>query len=248
MFSKGSAKVKSGVLVVYGVLVTTRDRRRVEMIAQIKRVAAERLAADGAAGLSLRAVARDLDIAVSALYRYFPGRDDLLTELLVDAFEAQAQAVEEAVRATPDPVEGLRAAFDAYRAWSVAHPAEFGLAYGAPVPGYRAPGERTIRAATRVGDLLFGLVSYAHKHGRLSGPAIKERATRLDPATAAQLAALTGRRAYDVPPGLAALTLDAFVRIHGFVVMEVFGQLRPITPDADAYFRETVDQVLASFG
>ena len=125
------------------VVRTARERARTEIVAAIKASAAEQLATSGAAALSLRAVARDLGLASSALYRYFPSRDALLTALIVDAFDAvgavaeQADAAAVAAGATRhaggSPCAGPSAG------WAVAHPHDYALVYGSPVPGYAAP-------------------------------------------------------------------------------------------------------------
>src|SRR5690348_16157593 len=103
-----------------------RVRRRVETLRAILDAAQAQLVTEGAAALSLRAVARDVGMAVSALYRYVPSRDYLLTELVVTGFAAQAGAVECALREAADPLAGLGAGLWPYRSWSVEHPAEFG--------------------------------------------------------------------------------------------------------------------------
>jgi AcrR family transcriptional regulator len=221
-----------------------RARRRQELVAAIRTAALEELRRSGAAGLSLRAVARDVGIAVSALYRYFPSRDDLLTDLIVRAFDEHADAVE-AGGAHDDVGEALRGAMHAYRAWAVAHPAEFGLAYGAPVPGYAAPPE-TVRPGARIGQFALGLVVRAHAHGRLDRNALRRRAARLSPAVAEQLETWAQGRGQTAPPEMLAVWLDLFVRLHGLVSMEVFGLLRPITPDAAPYALEVFDHELAA--
>ena len=79
------------------------------MIDEIKAIARQHLATDGA-NLSLRAVARDMGMVSSAIYRYFPSRDDLLTALILDAYNALGAAVEAAEargrRATTSPGAG----------------------------------------------------------------------------------------------------------------------------------------------
>lgn len=227
---------------------TRRDRRRADTRARILDAARSRLAQDGAAGLSLRAVARDLGVGVSSLYRYVSGRDELITELLVETFDAQADAVAAATARRRDPVVAIRAGLDAYRRWSLDHATEFGLAYGTPVPGYQAPRDRTIPAAVRVGDTLLGLLAAARDAGRLDpGPALA-RASALSRAERSGLAALVARRGYAVDPGLMSLAADLLITVHGFVVMEMFGQLRPLAPAPDAAFRRTVDGALARIG
>src|ERR687886_335477 len=178
------------------VVPTLRERRREETLRAILDAAHDQLVADGAAALSLRAVARDVGMAVSALYRYVPSRDDLLTELVVAGFAAQADAVERALEEAGDPVEALGAGLWAYRTWSVEHPAEFGLLHGAPVPRYQAPA-RTAAAGARAGDLLAHAVEELCRLGLVDERGVEQRVRRLDRATRADglTADLTGQAA-----------------------------------------------------
>jgi AcrR family transcriptional regulator len=221
-----------------------RERRREETLRAILDAAHAQLVTEGAAALSLRAVAREVGMAVSALYRYVPSRDDLLTELVVAGFTAQADAVERALRDAGDPVAAVGAGLWAYRTWGVEHPAEFGLLYGAPVPGYRAP-RRTIPAGARAGDLLARAVEDLRRAGLLDERGAEHRVRRLDRATRAEFARNARRRGYDLPEAVAALLFDGFVRLHGVTVMEVFGQLRPLTDRPEDYAACLVDGVVA---
>ncbi len=76
---------------------TARQRARAELTREIKEGARRQLAATGADGISLRAVARELGMVSSAVYRYFPSRDDLLTALIIDAYDAVGEAAEQAI-------------------------------------------------------------------------------------------------------------------------------------------------------
>lgn len=147
---------------------TARQLARAELTRAIKEAATRQLAETGAAALSLRAVARDLGLASSALYRYFPSRDALLTALIVDAFNAIGAAAESGAASAAPADPGVRwlAACRAVRQWALAHPHEFALVYGSPVPGYRAPAD-TVDPATRVTRLMAGLVVEAHASGLL---------------------------------------------------------------------------------
>ncbi|MFN8076010.1 MAG: TetR/AcrR family transcriptional regulator [Kineosporiaceae bacterium] len=238
---------------------TLRERRRQETATAILDAARAQLVAEGVPGVTLREVARQLGMAVSALYRYVGSRDDLITELLVEAFTQHADAVDTAVDAALAPSGGqvrtasgladaLARAFAAYRAWALEHPAQFGLAYGAPLPGYRAPAERTIAVAARPGDRLASLVAHAQAEGLLDAQRARARAAELDPGTAADLAALVQRRGYGLDVGWMALLTDTFSRVHGLVAMEVFGHLRPFTADGEAYAAHAVRTCLAAFG
>ncbi|HXV94752.1 MAG TPA: TetR/AcrR family transcriptional regulator, partial [Pseudonocardia sp.] len=129
------------------------------MRATILDTARSHLAEHGAVGLSLRAVARDVGMVSSALYRYFDSRDALLTALIIDAYNSLGTAVETAEAAVPrDDLAGRWSAIAVTtRRWALADPHQYALVYGSPVPGYAAP-QDTVGPATRVtrvlGDLL----------------------------------------------------------------------------------------------
>lgn len=136
-----------------------RQETREKIEAQIIELGRSHLVTEGAAGLSLRAIARDLGMVSSAVYRYVASRDDLLTLLLVDAYSELADAVDHAGAATGGSWrDQLRAMAHAARAWAIAAPARWALLYGSPVPGYHAPRELTVGPGTRVVGALFGAV------------------------------------------------------------------------------------------
>jgi AcrR family transcriptional regulator len=134
----------------------TRDR----IEGQIIELGRRHLITEGAAGLSLRAIARDLGLVSSALYRYVASRDDLLTLLLVDAYSELADAVDGARDETGGTWrDQLFAMARAVRGWAVGKPASWALLYGSPVPGYQAPRDKTIGPGTRVVAALFGAIA-----------------------------------------------------------------------------------------
>ena len=135
-----------------------RQESREKIEAQIIELGRRHLVTEGAAGLSLRAIARDLGMVSSAVYRYVASRDDLLTLLLVDAYSELADAVDAAGAVEPWR-QRLLAMAHAARAWAVDQPARWALLYGSPVPGYLAPRERTVGPGTRVVGALFDAVA-----------------------------------------------------------------------------------------
>jgi AcrR family transcriptional regulator len=142
-----------------GQMVKRRDsRERIE--AQIIELGRRHLVEHGAAGLSLRAIARDLGMVSSAVYRYVSSRDELLTLLLVDGYSELADAVDRARDAMPDVwSDDVVAIAHAARDWAIAHPASWALLYGSPVPGYHAPADRTVGPGTRVVGAVFDAVA-----------------------------------------------------------------------------------------
>lgn len=134
----------------------TRDRIECQIIELGRR----HLVTEGAAGLSLRAIARDLGMVSSAVYRYVASRDELLTLLLVDAYSELAGAVDRARDAAKGSWrDDVLAMAHAARQWAVDQPASWALLYGSPVPGYRAPREQTVGPGTRVVGALFDAVA-----------------------------------------------------------------------------------------
>jgi AcrR family transcriptional regulator len=146
-----------------------RARVRAEMTSEIKAVARRHLETDGA-NLSLRAVARDMGMVSSALYRYFASRDELLTALILDAYNELGEVTEAADAAVFDRAR-LRsrwlAAAKAIRGWALRKPAEYALLFGSPVPGYAAP-QDTIAAAARTPFVLIGILADGYGSGVLT--------------------------------------------------------------------------------
>ncbi len=219
-----------------------RARARTEVTSAIKDEARRQLAADGAAKLSLRAVARELGMVSSALYRYFPSRDDLLTALIIDAYDSLGEAGEAAHSAVADagPLRRWVAVCEAVRGWALGHPHEYALIYGSPVPGYVAPAA-TVPSAARVGVLLIGIAGDAHRGlglARTPIPAeLRPEAERL----AADLAP-------DLPPEVATALVAAWAQLHGLVGFELFGQFNRVVENREAFFRHAVNRLAHEVG
>jgi AcrR family transcriptional regulator len=214
----------------------TRARVRAELTREIAEAARRHLATQGAAALSLRAVARELGMASSAVYRYFPSRDDLLTALIIDAYNAIGTAAEQA-EARVDRTDLRRrwwAVCHATRTWAVAHPHEYALVYGSPVPGYAAP-EATIGPASRVGVLLTRVVADGVKAGLVDpapdGPAAGDVLT---PGVAELL---------DLPTTIAPRAVMAWSGLYGAISFEIFGQTHNVVADHEAYFDAEIERL-----
>lgn len=221
-----------------------RARVREELTREIKDSARRQLAAVGASELSLRAVARELGMASSAVYRYYPSRDDLLTALIVDAYDALGTAVEQAEAAVRrSDVRGrFRAASRAVREWALANVHEYALIYGSPVPGYAAP-QDTIGPATRTAIVLTRILADAHEGGRVTAVDSPVPA-RLRP----ELETLAQGLGVDVPAALLARGLTAWMSLFGAVNFELFGQLHNVVDERDALFEFELDRWLALIG
>lgn len=205
------------------VLRGARERARAEVTDAIKQTARRHLTTDGAAALSLRAVARELGMVSSAVYRYVASRDDLLTLLIVDAYDAVATAAEGAAARSrrAAPARRFVAVATAIRGWAVSNPHEFALIYGSPVPGYAAP-QDTVANAARVPAALVSVIADAHRAGTLrSDPS---PAPALAPELAADLARVREFIGVAVPDRMIVRTLAAWTQLFGLLSFELFGQ------------------------
>ncbi|GAA1482915.1 TetR/AcrR family transcriptional regulator [Gordonia sinesedis] len=198
------------------------------MEAEIRALGREHLRTHGAAGLSLRAIARDLGVVSSAVYRYVPSRDDLLTLLLVEGYTDLADAVDAAASAVPPAAHEDRILVGAHalRAWAVADPARWALLYGSPVPGYAAPPEATVEPGTRVIAFLLTEIAGADAAGALRADAA---ATDPAPGVHADLAAIRTEFGIDCSDAATAMAALLWATMIGAVSLEVFGQYGPDT-------------------
>jgi AcrR family transcriptional regulator len=222
---------------------TARARVRLELTREIKDAARRHLADTGSAGLSLRAVARELGMASSAVYRYFPSRDDLLTALIIDAYAAagEAAAVAEAAIARTELARRWVATGQGVRTWALANPQEYALIFGSPVPGYRAPAD-TIDPAARIPILLIAIVADAVAAGREA----PER--ELPSAVLADLTALRALVAPTVGEATLARAMMGWTQLIGSISFELFGHLHNVIHDYAGYFDFQMGEVAAGLG
>jgi AcrR family transcriptional regulator len=230
------------------VLRAARERTRAEITREILAAARRHLATDGASGLSLRAIARELGMSSSAVYGYVASRDELLTRLIVTAYEALGSAAEtqEAAVDRKDLAGRWAAACGAVRGWALANPNEYALIYGTPVPGYVAPAA-TIAPAGRVSSVLLGILRDIAA-GRLA-PAPADDVPPDDRQALAPARSIVGPQ---TPDALLHQGLMAWAALFGTVSFELFGQLHGIIGeqpgDREAYFSESVRRWAAQLG
>ncbi|HEY5437547.1 MAG TPA: TetR/AcrR family transcriptional regulator [Acidimicrobiales bacterium] len=220
---------------------TSRAVARVQQIDRIKATSRRLMAEKGAPGLSLREVAREMDVVSSALYRYFATRDDLLTALIVDAYNDLGAAAERAAQRIPhdDARRQLHAAASAIRKWAKTNPNEYALLYGSPVPGYEAP-PFTVEPAARVALVLGNIVAEAWRRHASEFTDDEARGN-------ASMKGLLETRALDVvmpgvPERVRALSLMVWSQIFGCISFELFGHYKGSVRNAGRFFNIVVDE------
>lgn len=201
-----------------------RERYREQTRAEIKEIAVRQLAEGGVGSVALLRIAKDIGMSGPALYRYFASRDELLAEMVIDAYQDAGEAIH-AVDTSAGGRSALHALGAAFRDWAVGHPHLYLLVQGTPVPGFTAPAETVTRARAVIGPFL--AVFAGGRPLRTLDPLMGEfgRWLKEDAEVAAWVEQWTGL-APDDPAATVALTgaITAWPQIHGTVSLETAGQ------------------------
>mgnify|MGYP000867340074 FL=1 len=230
--------------------VSIRAMNRERITAAILSAAREQIATSGASSLSVRAIARELGMASSAIYRYFPSRDDLLTKLIIDSYDSLGAAVEAAEARIPrDDRRGrFRTTCRAVRRWALEHQHEYFLIYGTPVPGYRAP-EDTIAPATRVATIMITLMVEEAVAG---GRDRESEHDAVSPDVHRALSPMRGSVPAEVSDAQMVSGLSVFSAVFGAVSFELGGQLHNVIRETEtsraAFFDAQIDRWLTTLG
>lgn len=213
---------------------TARERARASVIADITAQARRQLAEVGPAALSVRAVARALDMPSSGIYRYVASRDELLTLLIVDAYESLADRVEAVATASAGNTPVARrarlvAAAGAVWDWAEEHPHEYGLLYGTPVPGYAAP-DATIAPVERLSAALLEPLD-----GELEATFPEPR-----DGLGHDLVGI-GERFGGLAASTVLAALDLWATIFGAVSLHRFGHTTGVVGDGREWFLQTME-------
>ncbi|NAZ83419.1 TetR family transcriptional regulator [Kineococcus sp. R8] len=218
---------------------TRRVQQRAATLAEIKAAAWTDLARSGATGLSLRGVAREMGMAVSALYRYVESRDDLVTALVVDSFDALTARLSAALAAVPvgtDVVEVFLDVGDAYRDWALGDPLAYRLAFGNPVDGYTGT-PATTAAAVRSSAVLLEVMALAVDGDRVDTEVVEALLTD-DLRTALDVWSATLPR--PLPVAALGAAMICYAALHGAIDLELSGHLPPALRGRPALFRATL--------
>lgn len=222
---------------------TRREAAREATYAEIKQIARQQMAEKGASALSLNAIAREMRMTTPALYRYFANRDALVTELVVEAFQSLGDVLETAV-SSQDHTQYHARFIDmcnAYRSWAMAHPQDYTLIYGTPIPNYHAPRERTVEVASRVLSLFGGLFGEAYQAEKLTIPTAYQQLT---PQMQQIIEMVFGEvPTGDQPISLFILTLLVWSRLNAVVWSTLYNHFPPVITDSGELFQLEVTAI-----
>jgi AcrR family transcriptional regulator len=217
-----------------------KSQQNANLSADIKETAWEQIAASGAPSLSLRAIARQLEITAPAIYNYYPDRDALVTALIQDAFTSLGVSQNDALQglAVDDHAGRLAALGLAYRQWALTYPQRYQLIFGTPIPGYHAPEDITIPAAAWALVPLTVTLQAIFDAGRLHVERLAPRTPELTEMLEAW-SEFTGGRHIEVL--YAALVV--WSRVHGLVSLEVGEQLPSFFSDPGELYRREIQNM-----
>ena len=217
--------------------LTMRERYRAQVRGEVKQAGLRQLAQSGPAGLSVSAIGKQLGVSGPALYRYFTSRDELLTELVIDAYNDLADALRTAAGqpAGQRPRPRFEALARAYRSWALAQPHRYRLLYGPPLPGYDAHAQRLVDASQAA---MSQLLSVLRELGDRTAPAPPQP-------LASQLTAWTLAHDPDIDPATALRAVLAWSRLHGLVSLEIAGNFASMGIDPDQVFEAQLSTLTA---
>jgi len=232
-----------------------RDRVRAATSQEIIQIARKLLITEGSAAISLRAIAREMGMTAPALYRYFESHEQLLHHVIAGIFTELSDYVEAEVAAagpggdsgslTEATENGLITACQAFRRWSVAHPAEFGMIFGAPLPGVDLyHDDPLLQCGMRFGAIFMGLFIELWRIKPFAVPADAD----IEPAFRAQLAHYRETVGADLPLGVLQTFLRCWVSLYGTVTLEVFGHMRFAVDDPAQMFELMLTDLAALIG
>lgn len=210
----------------------------------IKETAWKQIAETGAAALSLRAIARELNITAPAIYNYFPDRDALVTALIIDAYTSfgDYQIASRDAQAVDDLVGRLQAIGFAYRQWALEYPQRYQLIFGTPIPGYQAPLMEVLPSAARSLSALVSVIDELRIAKRLSAegfPAIQPGYEQMFDVWRS----FAGN--YDIFSLSVAMII--WSRVHGLVSLEISNNMPPFGVDGDSLYRYEMESIVRQF-
>jgi AcrR family transcriptional regulator len=216
-----------------------RERYRAQVRQEVKETALRQLAEAGPGGLSISAIGKQLGVSGPALYRYFASRDDLLTELVIDAYHDLATALTAGISHVPDdnPRGRFAALARAYRRWALAEPHRYRLLYGPPLPGYEAHAQRLVEASRAVMNVLLEVLrGFAASAAEPSRP------------LASELTAWARRHGFRIDAATALRAVLVWSQLHGIVSLEIAGNFASMSIDADQLFEIQLAAITATLG
>ena len=217
-----------------------RSQQHPNLQGAIKNVALNQMATSGSASLYLRAIARELKITAPAIYNYFSNRDDLVTALIVDAYNSLATALAASQETDEEShTKRVMASAQAYRNWALAHAERYSLIFGTPIPNYHAPAEITGPAAAGSMAVLISVIDAAWRDDALN-------VDGAPPSPHEMIQAWIDKFDYKGDPAVIYFAMACWAQIHGLVSLELNGHFAvlPTEINVDSFFETEIGAMI----
>jgi AcrR family transcriptional regulator len=210
----------------------------------IKETAWNQIAEFGAPALSLRAIARALNITAPAIYNYFPDRDALVTALIIDAYTSFGDFQLAARDEIPADqlIERLKAIGEMYRQWARTYPQRYQLIFGTPLPGYQAPLMEVLPSGARSLSALVSVIDDL----RIANKLQSQDYPKIQPGYEPQFEVWKGFAGnYDILS--LSVSMIIWSRVHGLVSLEISNNLPPFGVDGSALYHYELESIVRQF-
>ncbi len=225
--------------------MSRREKVRENTREEIKEIARHHMVVNGAATLSLNAIARDMEMSTPALYRYYANRDDLITALLVDAQASMSESILAAASTYPanDVINRLYIACLNYREWAIAHPIEYQLLFGNPIAEYECPPELIVATGITVFGIFLDLLQAAHEQGLLH---TRPHIVNLPSGLKVEIPAPPEGPVY--APVVAYIGIVGWAKMHGLIMLEMLHHFNGLVNDPALYYQNEIQAMLTDTG
>src|ERR1022692_3903827 len=233
-------------------IASRRDRVRAATSQEIIQTARRLLVRDGSTAISLRAIAREMGMTAPALYRYYDSHEELIEHVIADIFTELADYLQAEIApvgsstSSPESIAGqLLTACQAFHDWAVAHPAEFGMIFGSPLPGLDLAHDDPIaECGFRFGQVFVTLFEELWQVRPFTVPPDDEIGAAIRP----QLAHYRDLIGSSLPLGALQTSLRCWVLLYGTVSLEVFGHMRFALDNAAPMFEMMLTDLALTIG
>ena len=227
---------------------TRREKLREATIQEIKQVALSQMAEQGAAALSLRAIASQMSMSAPALYNYFDSRDALLTALILDAYTSLGDATHAASEAKAGASYGAQfvAVCLALRNWALAHREQYMLIFGSPIPGYHAPAAITTPASVRSTLPFVQTLEAAQQAGQITIPG--EYAGLSASPAHQQIEAVFQSQGFNLSAAILQAAMAGWGQIIGLISLELYGHFDYLNTDMGEVYQAEVTAYVKRLG
>jgi AcrR family transcriptional regulator len=227
-------------------VLSRRERMRAATRSELTVAARELLVTGGVEAVTVRSIAGQLGMTAPAIYRYFDGREALLNALVVELYDELADYLVEVRDSRSALYDRFIETSRAFRRWALAHRAEFGLLFGAPIPGVSeakpdgTDDERGLRFATVWLELFIELGARELPVQRWRRPISDVLRQQVE----SYVKGIGGIVGVDA----ALLFLSCWEKLYGAVCTEVFGHLAFALEDGEELFEDQLLDVAERLG